>query len=142
MTNLSSQDSFGLFSFTVAVLVLIIGCGASIRDPGVYGAELDFIDVATEDVVRNGEAMIAAECECVEDGGTLRFGTLQCAELSETLVVLKARMKHHTAFMRFLGGINEERPTEEPPIIPDATTLCPQNDGGIGGTGDVDGGAK
>ncbi len=44
--------------------------------------------------------------------------------------------------MRFLGGINEERPTENPSVIPNSATLCSEDDGGARSTGNMDGGTQ
>ncbi len=140
MTTLSSQGNFFLFAWTVIIIAIAIGCGVALREPSVYEAEVDFIDAVGDEVVRSGREVITAECECRSVEGDLYFSTRQCADLAEALVVTMTRLGYHTDFMRFLGGINDERPTEKPPIIPEATTLCPQSDGGIRGPGEVDGG--
>ncbi len=140
MTNLNLRGC--LFLFIAVVMFQLVGCGIVLREPDVYSAEVDFVEDVGKEVVRTGSAVIAMECECVEVEGNLYFSTRQCADLAEALVVTTARLGYHTDFMRFLGGINEERPTEKPPNIPEATTLCPPVNGGIGGTGSVDGGTQ
>jgi hypothetical protein len=38
---------------------------------------------------------------------------------------VKYRMKYHTEFMRYLGGLSDRRPPEKPFDVPDPSTLCP-----------------
>lgn len=111
--------------FFVVSLFLCAGCKkVVVRDANVYKAEIDFIDSASEEQVERGKALIAKECECAEVVGIVGFTTTECQNLAETIVVLEARMKYHTAFMRYLGGLSDDRPPKDPPDVPDASSLC------------------
>lgn len=113
----------------ILVLVVLSFCGCksvAIRDAKVYSAELDFVDAAVDEQVERGKALIAKECRCSEVMGTVGFETKECQELAETVLVIEARMRYHTAFMRYLGGISEERPAKEAPKVPDTGMLCPK----------------
>ena len=106
----------------ILVLVLL-GCRSySIRDAAVYEAEIDFIVASASDTVKHGVAAINKFCSC--EGG--EWATEECADLAETVVVLKYRAKYHAAFMLYLGGISNRQPPKEAPEIPDSTDLCPK----------------
>lgn len=118
------------------VLVLVLaGCNEVIvRDAATYRAEVDFVEAAAADAVAGGVDVLQEECACA--GGA--WTTDACARLAETVVVLRARMSYHAAFMRYLGGLSAARPSAEPPPIPASTILCPASvpavplrDGGV-----------
>lgn len=120
-----------LVSLLFLVLLIVMGvttsCGGTVvREAEVYKAEIEFIEQATEEQVDGAVALIEKSCECREIVGVTAFVTPECQKLAETVVVVKARMSYHLAFMRYLGGIDEERPPETPPEVPEATTLCPE----------------
>lgn len=112
--------------FVLFVLVLsLLGCTKTVvRDAATYKEELNFFDAASEEAVTNGKALIASICECSEIEGVKGFTTVECKDLAETVLVLEARVKYHTNMMRFNSGLIDERPPEEPPVVPDANTLC------------------
>ncbi len=110
----------GLFLFS------LMGCGGSaIRDTGTYAAEVDYVDHASAEQVERGIALIKASCKC-EAYGVLapQFVTKECAEMAETIQVVRARTKYHTDFMRYLGGLTEVRPPKTPPPVPGTSELC------------------
>lgn len=115
------------FIFCVILTILFaIGCKeVAIRDAKVYSAELEFVDAASDEQVVRGKAIIAAECECETAMGILGFTTSECNDLAETVLTVESRMKYHTSFMRYLGGLSEDRPAEDPPEVPETNTLCP-----------------
>lgn len=110
----------------LAVLVTLfsLGCKPAIRDAAVYKSELDFVDAASQESVDRGKALIASSCTCEETDGDRMFVSVQCEQLAETIVVMESRMKYHTDFMRYLGGLSDVRPPKEPPDVPDADSLC------------------
>jgi hypothetical protein len=113
--------------FVLLVLVLsLFGCNKSVvRNKSVYREELNFIDAASDETVMNGKALIASMCECSEIEGVKGFTTAECRNLAETVLVVEARVKYHTNMMRFNSGLIEERPSEDPPEVPETNTLCP-----------------
>lgn len=113
----------GFVLFVLALLLL--GCNkTTVRDAATYNEELNFFDAASEEVVTNGKALIEKTCECAEIEDVKGFTTVECQDLAETILVLEARVKYHTNMMRFNSGLTEERPSEDPPVVPDANTLC------------------
>jgi len=133
--------------YILAVLILT-SCGASVRDPEVYKSEIDFLQAASDEQVERGIELIHAKCKCADVFGVKVFETKACQDFAETLIVVKYRVKYHTDFMLYLGGLTEERPPEYPPEIPDATELCLDTSEGIDAGADasadagVDGGAS
>ncbi len=113
---------FLLCCFALAV----VGCSKpAIREATVYKAEIDFVDAATQEVVERGKAVLDTQCVCVEPvEGIKTFKTQECSQLAETVLVLDARMKYHTDYMRFLGGVSDVRPEGDAPDVPDVGTLC------------------
>ena len=110
----------------VAILgFAILSCGPAIRDKEVYGAEVDFMDAVAEEQIEHGIALINESCKCETIAGISGFVTEACQDLAQTIVVVQSRMKYHTSFMRYLGGLTKTRPPKEPPEVPDTNTLCP-----------------
>jgi hypothetical protein len=103
----------------------VVSCGPAVRDKNVYEAEIEFMEAAADEQVERGIALIEKSCTCEAVAGVKGFSTEECQNLAETILVVKTRMEYHTAFMRFLGGLSDERPPEEPPEIPETNTLCP-----------------
>lgn len=103
-------------------LVSLVSCTKYVvREQPVYKAEVDFVTAASAEAVEHGKALVSAECTCRDGVWT----TSECADMGETIVVLESRMAYHAAFMLYLGGLTDKRPAEEPPEIPDSTSLCP-----------------
>lgn len=109
------------------VVILISHCGPAVRDKEVYEAEVDFVEAAAAEQVERGIALINKACRCETVMGQRGFTTVECQELAQTILVVKNRMSYHTAFMRYLGGISEERPPQEPPTVPMVNVLCPED---------------
>lgn len=114
--------------FCVLFVIVFVGCGSAIRDGKVYGEELDFFDAVFEEQTRTGKAIIGESCKCSEVSGVYGFETKACQELADTVLVIESRMRYHTDFMRYLGGLSDDRPNELL-NVPEASTLCP--DGGF-----------
>lgn len=113
--------------FLLLLVLSFCGCKSPVvRDAQVYAAELDFVDAAAKEQVERGKAIIEKTCVCSEVMGTVGFETRECRDLAETILVVEARMSYHTEFMRYLGGLTDERPPKDPPKVPDTNTLCPE----------------
>jgi len=109
----------------ICISFMAISCRDTVvRDANVYKNELEFVDAASDEQVERGKALIAEQCECSEIAGVKGFTTRACGEMAETVLVIEARMKYHTSFMRYLGGISDKRPAKEPPVIPATNSLC------------------
>ena len=112
----------------VFLTIFLSTCGPAVRDKKVYEAEIDFMEAAAAEQVGRGIALIDEACKCEEIAGVKGFVTKPCQELAETILVVKYRMAYHTAFMRYLGGIDDRRPPKEPLDVPDTNALCPGGD--------------
>jgi len=124
---MKAYDYFhGLAAVVIAAIILLLcwGCGPAVRDSEVYSAEIDFVEAAAEEQVVRGTALLNVACKCEEVMGQVGFVTTECHDLAETILVVKYRIKYHTEFMRYLGGIHDKRPPKDPPEIPDPSTLC------------------
>jgi len=103
----------------------LLGCSkVVVRDAKVYKQELGFIDAASEEVVDRSKLLIAQECTCESVGDVQGFSTEACHNLAETILVMEARIGYHTDMMRYLGEISKERPSREPPEVPEVSSLC------------------
>lgn len=119
----------------LSVLICAVAChDVVVRDATVYRAEVDFVDAAAAEQVAGSLALIAQACRC--EGGA--FVDPVCAALAETTLVVQYRMKYHTAYMRYLGGLDGREPPDDPPEIPAPESLCPASvpavplrDGGV-----------
>jgi len=116
----------------VGMVLLGSGCAPSVRDKAVYQAEIAFVEDAAEEQVERGIALINSMCKCEYMMGERFFTTEVCADLAETILVVQYRLKYHTEFMRYLGGINAKRPPKNPPEVPETNSLCPQKNGLFG----------
>jgi hypothetical protein len=115
-----------IWTTVLLTTVLLTGCHqAAVRDANVYSAEIDFVDAAIREVAERGRLLIERQCQCVSVDGVKAFLQRECYEMAETVLVLEARMVYHTAFMRYLGGLSEDKPGDAPPDIEDPVTLCP-----------------
>jgi len=128
----------GMLVIAAIVAMILIGCGPAVRDPEVYSAEVDFMEAAAAEQVERGIAVIDEYCTCEEVLGVKGFTTESCNNLAETILVVKHRMKYHTEFMRYLGGIHAKRPPKEPSEVPDPSSLCPNGGGGAAPVEDVE----
>lgn len=109
-------------------LLLVLGgfvtsCDENIiRDRQVYETELDFFEKVSIDEADLLNRMVQEHCTCV-DG---KFENLNCQESAEAVVVVRARLPWHKEMSRYNAGLTSTRPSEEPPAIPPATSLCPK----------------
>lgn len=127
-----------VFVMFLCVSTLFVACPEQtvVRDASVYKAEVDFVDDASAEQVEHSIAVLRENCEC-KDG---LWTTKACENLAETTVVMKARMPHHAEYMRYLAGIIDKQPPEEPPEIPAPETLCPEKEPAVPLREETDGG--
>jgi|GEM_PF-1354115 len=113
-----------VFVLLLCVSTLFVACPGQmvVRDASVYKAEVDFMDDASAEQVKHAIVVLREHCEC-EDG---RWTTRACENLAETTIVMQVRMPYHVEYMRYLAGITDEQPSEDPPEIPSSETLCPE----------------
>ena len=131
------EDTFREFCMLIAFLLVGMalvgsGCQPTVRDKAVYQAEIAFIEAAAEEQVERGIALIDAACKCEYLMGERFFTTEECEDLADTILVIQYRLKYHTEFMRYLGGIHAKRPPKNPPKIPETNSLCPKKNGLFG----------
>lgn len=110
------------FILLLAFLPLTLGCGSRMtREAKVYKAEVTWFTQAATEQARHLEAFISKHCICVNG----RFGDSLCERAAQTALTAKFRAPWHKAMGLFNAGLIETRPPANPPIIPDASSLCP-----------------
>lgn len=112
-----------LFLGLLCLMAVSASCNdAVIRDRVVYETELNFMEKASLDQAALLEDWINAHCTCAEGS----FTTKECRKSAEAVVVVRARFPWHKAMSRYNAGIDEKAPPQDPPAIPDPSTLCPE----------------
>lgn len=110
----------------VAVATLgLTGCkkGVVLRDPQVYKNEIAFMQMALEqDTELLEHHLNDGSCTC-EDG---EWSRIECEDTALNILVIQNRLQWHVDMMHYLGKLSEERPPEEPPAVPEPSTLCPE----------------
>lgn len=116
---------FVLGALTVAALGLT-GCKRGpivLRDPEVYRNEIAFMQMALEqDTELLAHHLADGSCSCDEG----EWSSIECEDTALNILVIRARLPWHVAMMHYLGKLSEERPPEEPPEVPESSTLCPE----------------
>lgn len=106
----------------------LTGCTKYIvRDQTVYQAELNQYDAWATQQAALLKGFVAAHCTCNE---AKEFTTPECKKAADFILTVGARASWHKEMSLFLAGINEERPSKDPPEIPANSTLCPVSEGG------------
>lgn len=104
------------------VLLTLNGCTPTIvREANVYRAEMTWYTQAAVEQARYLEWSLPQHCTCTER----KFDDPQCEKAAKTALTAKTRAPWHTAMALFNAGMVAERPSETPPEIPVAETLCP-----------------
>jgi hypothetical protein len=117
---------YGVLGALIAGSVAMTGCKKPIvlRDPDVYKNEIAFMQMALEQDTALLEHHLAdGSCTC-EDGA---WATVECEDTALNVLVIKHRLDWHVAMMMYLGKQSDVRPPEEPPEVPDPSTLCPSD---------------
>jgi len=109
---------------TVAILgACRKGPAVVLRNPEVYRNEVAFLQMALEqDTAIIEEHLADGSCKCDEDGA---WSSESCETAALNVLVIRHRLAWHVDMMLYLGRLSETRPPEEPPEIPDPSTLCP-----------------
>lgn len=92
------------------------------RDANVYQTELDFLEQAALQPVESLSGFVGKFCKCAEG----KFTTDECHQAAKHVVTVRARVSWHKQMALFNGGLVKERPSQDPPDIPAAETLCPK----------------
>lgn len=110
----------------VASLFALTACGGNgdtvVRDAATYRLELDWMEQAALQPVEALSVLVAQSCKC-QDG---QFTDQICKQAASHIVTVKARAPWHKAMALFNAGLLDERPSETPPEVPAAETLCPK----------------
>lgn len=104
-------------------LLAATGCKrAFVRDPETYKAEIAFLQMGLEqDTELLAEHLADGSCVCV-DG---EWATPLCEDTALNILVVRNRLEWHVAMMMYLGNLSKKRPPEDPPEVPETSTLCP-----------------
>lgn len=104
-------------------LFLLSGCTKYVmRDTAVYQAEINQYDFwATKQAALLRE-FVSAHCTC---DGDEKFTSHQCAQSADFILTIESRAAWHKEMALYLAGLQENRPAENPPTIPDSSILCP-----------------
>jgi len=119
------------FLTCIALTVLIApGCKRSgpvavVRNPNVYLNEMDYGDMVDKQSAQRMRYWIDASCSCTADGAWSGDHAEECEKTAKHVLVVEVRGPYHTAMMEYNGSFTDERPPEEPPEIPETSTLCP-----------------
>lgn len=114
----------------IALLMLMTsGCVKNhvVRDRAAWETEAAFVNnlvIAEQQAVT---ALMSRSCQCdVNNQWVTASGEADsvCADAAETLVVVRSRWAWHYQMMLFNAGTVETRPSQEPPTIPSAASLC------------------
>lgn len=109
---------------------------ASIRNPNVYGQEIDYNNMVQGQAVAQLRYWLEANCSCDSTLEWTGDHASQCEKTAKHILVVETRGPYHTALMEYNGSLVDERPSETPPEIPEANSLCPE------GGGSADAGAE
>lgn len=109
----------------IGMLVLVFalaGCPTYVvRDAALVKMDYSMVQEVTEQSAVQLETMRNAPvCECI-DGV---WNTLECRNSAKMYLFLTVRMPWHLQMMQYNSGLLEERPSVEPPVIPELETLC------------------
>ena len=118
--NWTKKITLGL---ALTSILATVGCKrAIVRDPETYKAEVAFLSMGLEQNTELLEEHLAdGTCVCV-DG---EWESVVCEDTALNILVVRNRLDWHVAMMLYLGNLSDVRPPEEPPEVPEPSTLCP-----------------
>lgn len=102
-------------------LVPLLSDCAIVRDREVYQAEVAFFQYGMEEQADLLEAFLGDCCTCREG----RWVDPVCENAAQNVLVIRHRLGWHVSMMLYNANLSEERPPAEPPVVPEAYTLCP-----------------
>lgn len=103
------------------------GCPKTIiRDANVYKVEMQWFTQAALQQADYLETFVREHCVCEESGDA--FVEPDCQKAARLLLTAKVRTPWHHGMALYNAGLLEVRPSEDPPVIPDVSTLCPQGE--------------
>lgn len=117
-----------LVLFTLAMGMLLPACKkpiASIRNPNVYANEIDYNNMVQNQAVDHLRFWFSENCSCDSAGAYRGDFADECEKTAKHILVVETRQPYHTQLMEYNGSLREDRPPEEPPEIPDPSTMCP-----------------
>lgn len=97
---------------------------ASIRNPNVYAAEIDYNSMVQNQAVKHLHYWMQENCTCDADGLWEGDHADACEKTAKHILVVVTRQPWHNAMMEYNGSLIEERPSEVGPEIPETSTLC------------------
>lgn len=107
----------------VAILLSTACCTKYIvRDTVVYQTELNQYDNWATKQAALLKGFMVQHCTC---DASKQFTTQACSQAADYVLTIEARAAWHKAMSLYLAGITETRPSQEPPVIPANSTLCP-----------------
>ena len=107
----------------VAALLGLMSCTKYVvRDTVVYQTELNQYDNWATKQAALLKGFVGANCAC---DASKQFTTLSCSQAADYILTIEARAAWHKAMSLYLAGITETRPSAEPPVISESSTLCP-----------------
>lgn len=110
-----------LILFTVALS--FVGCTKySVRDQTVYQTELNQYDNWATAQAKLLKEFVGEICVCDTEG---KFTDKRCRDSADYILTVETRHQWHLDMSLYLGGVTEDRPSEELPEIPASSTLCP-----------------
>jgi hypothetical protein len=113
--------------FLTALLTTAASCEKAsivLRDPGVYRNEVAFFQMALEqDTELLATHLADGSCTCDADGS---WSSDVCESTALNVLVIRSRLSWHLEMMKYFIRDRDERPPEEPPEVPETSTLCPK----------------
>lgn len=117
------STSLALMSVFLA-LPLLVGCPATVvRESKVFKTEVTWFAQAATQQAGLLRHFVQTQCKC--DEGRTQFTDPHCQKAAKTLLTAETRAPWHQAMALYNAGLTDERPPQEPPVIPDPATLCP-----------------
>lgn len=99
---------------------------ASIRNPNVYGNEIDYNNMVQNQAVQHLRYWLDTNCSCDSAGAFTGDHAEACEKTAKHILVVETRQPYHTQLMEYNGSLRDDRPPEDPPEVPEPSTLCPE----------------
>ncbi len=115
--------------FLPALLVILVApvllgshCEETVvRESNTYQQEVEFMEqFVSQEAVLLAD-WIKTSCKC-EEG---KFTSALCEDSAKKVQLARARIAWHRDMMLYNAGLLKDRPSETPPVVLEATVLCP-----------------